>query len=377
MPSGEDEHNKSEVDQMSNPYGPTPGGGPQGQGGYGGGAPSWAQNPAGPAGFGPPAGPGPLPQGARPPGPGFGPGNDQGAGQWGTPPPPAKAPVDLGRLLPLIGGVLGVVGFFLGFLPGLSIGSGSASSSISVYGTRGYLPILILAVGLFAIAPLLPGAKKYTLPTALLSIVSLLGALTSLLTAKPDPSYSLGFGMILLLVVAVLQAAAAVFAWLTESGLLKVAPKAPKAPKAPAAQPSFPSSGPGAGPGPSAPPSAGGFGGYASGGYVPSPATGPVSAAGVPAPSSDVPSYAGYAGGSYSPSPGEAYNPYARGQEDRTGGSSPSTGSTPSVDPGPSHSAQYGSDTSGSGYSIPSSPSTGQHGRDDGPPPDVTQQVRF
>lgn len=297
---------------MSSPYGPPGHPGQQGPGPYGGGqggAPGWGPGPGGPGpggpgpaysgpGSGAPAqwgqGPGtPLPgQGSLP-----GQGNQSPSGQ----PPRAKAPkspVDLGRLIPLAVGGLGVLGFIFGFLPGLKV---SDQGTVPVYGTAGYLPILILLAGMLAYAPLLPGGKKYTLATALLSVAGFLGAVTSLTSGISSLvlSSTAGIGLILLLIVGFLQAAAAVYGALLEAGTLKpVAARPPAPPAAPAA------------PMPSAPPAA--FGGYGNQGYAP------------PAP------------------PAGGYPP------------------------------QYGP-----GAASDIEPTTGQHGRDDGPPPDVTQQVRF
>lgn len=253
---------------MSTPY-PPPGGGQQPPGPYGAPGPSsWAPGTSGQpygapgqgyGGFGGPGapqgygqapgaqGPGqqpPSPYG--PPGqqgpgqyapqrPGHGPGQQGPGGQFGGPPqhPPKSAkppkgprqPVDLNRILPLALAALGLLGFIFGFLHTLSVDDSLGISSGSVYSTHGYLPILVVLVGLFGVAPLLPGGKKYTLPTALLSVATLLAAITALTSgvSAPGPAVSRGAGLILLLIVALVQAAIAVYAWLTESGALKAA----------------------------------------------------------------------------------------------------------------------------------------------------------
>ncbi len=363
---------------MSSPYGPPAGAGPQGPGAYGApgqppwGAPGGQMSPAGQSyggsgqagpGYGVPAGqgaPGQWPAyGPGFPGrPGQGPGGPGGPGQWGVPDAPRaptapKAPVDLGRLLPFVVGGLGVLGFVFGFLPSFSYGAGSgggASVSASVYGGGpSYLPILLLIAGLLAVAPLLPGAGNYRVPCALLSVAGLLGAIAAILggnvfdsavTTGGLGSSSTGIGLILLLVVAVLQAAAAGYAWLLGSGGLKA--RAPKqaatlpgratpggSPFPPSSQ-GTPAGSPPAGPAAQGPP-AGGFGGYQSGGYM----------------------------------------PY------RDGGGQYGTGATPAVDPSRSYGQSYPSGPIASVEPEPGGPGAGQHGRDDGPPPDVTQQVRF
>ncbi|MET3804870.1 hypothetical protein ABIB25_001866 [Nakamurella sp. UYEF19] len=376
---------------MSNPYGP-PAGGQQGSGSYPGQGPAWGPGQgAGPYGappsYGQPAG-GSTPAGqGYVPGPAFGGGGpgqggpgqggpgqggpgqggmgagSDGPGQWGGPPPAATTPKapkaprppgtgpDLNRILPLVSGVLGVIAFIAGFLPSLSAGDGTTSVSVTVFGGGpSYLPILLLVVGLLAVAPLIPGGKKFTLVTVLLSVAGLLGAIGALATsniydlASSGATTSTGFGLILLLIVAVLLVASTGFGWLTESGILK--PAAPSAGR--------PSSGPASSP-------------YGNPGQSSQPA--PVPSA--PAAPSGQGSYGGYPPGGYQP-PADSYQPYGQSSvEPATSGqpnpspAAPATGSTPAVDP-PLYGGSYGQ-----------GPSTGQHGRDDGPPPDVTQQVRF
>ena len=135
--------------------------------------------------------------------------------------------MDLGRIVALVGGGLGVLGFIFGFLPGLKVSDGRGITlSASVYGTSGYLPILILLAGLLAVAPLLPGGKNYAPATALVSVAGFLGAVTSLTSGTSgllSVGTSAGIGLILLLIVGFLQAAAAVYGALLEAGTLKPA----------------------------------------------------------------------------------------------------------------------------------------------------------
>ena len=390
---------------MSSPYGQQGGPGQQGSGPYGGQGAQWAQQApgqAGPAFGGPPPGgpgqgfgPGYAPGGPAAGGPGFsgqsvgGPGQDgyggqaqggqvqggpgQGGPGHGSPlrgssqstgqQASAKMPVDLGKLLPLILGGLGVLAFILGFLPGQKYSSGGSSDSISVYSTVvAYLPILLLLTGLLAVAHLLPGGKKYPVPTALLAVVGLLAAITGLTSAADG--FSNGIGLILLLIVAILMAGAAVYAWLTESGGLKSPKAGPTggsnsgrlgAPGNSAFAPS--------GPAPSAAPAApAGYGGYPAGGY----------SGGAPGQPSESQSYGGYGAGQSSGSqphagPGESYQPYpAPGEQ---AGFRSGTGAHPAVD-GPSQSSSYGTSAG------EAAPLADRQGRDD-LPPDVTQQVRF
>jgi len=380
---------------MSNPYGPPGGPGQQAPGSFGGQPnPAWnqgqqpgqgysqggfGQGPAAPgpgygSGYGGPAGPqgnppgnvpgfgGPASQGPPPGRQGYGP----GFGASGHAPSTAKKPVDLGRLLPLVVGGLGVLAFILGFLPGTSVDSQSGSSdssSLSIYAVRGYLPILVLLAGLLALSALLPAGKKYSLPVAVVSVAGFLGALTSVFTVTNGvDSVSVGWALWLLLVVALLQAGAGVYAWLVESGTLERSAGRPKTPGAAdgSSSPNFaPATGGGGGP-------ASGFGGYAPGAYAPDSG----------ASAADPSSYGASGPGGYAPSNprgNESYGPSApsagsaAAPQYGTGANSPGAGPVGSSPFGPS-----GSDEAG-----PAGPATGQHGREDGPAPDVTQQVRF
>ncbi len=391
---------------MSSPYGPP--GGQQGPGSYGGpsGAP-WGPGQGAP-GYGPPQsgqgygqGQQPAPGAGYPPvygapdqrgpgqaGPDAGPSapDQRGAGQAGPDAGPSrsgsrskpKAAIDFARILPLVVGVLGVLAFFFGFLSAWKLDQQGSDASISVYATAGaYLPILLLLTGLLAVAPLIPKGRKYTLPTALLAVVGFLAALTQLISG--DGSYganlSVGVGLILLLVVSLLQALAAAFAWLTESGLVKLpAPSGQtksRAKKAATVEPVAPAQfGPTNQAGPQTGAQSGYGGSYPSGAYPPggyAPTGG--------GPTADAPAYGGYRPNAYGPpnSTGETRNPYATPDS-----ASPQsgTGATPTVDPGPLDDSPF---RPGGRYSDApvTGPSTGQHGRNDGPSPDETQQVRF
>lgn len=371
---------------MSSPYGPpgqqgpgpyggpgAPGsyGGPGGAGSYGGpGGAQWGPGGNVPTYGGPPPG-GPQYGGPGSPGQGYGPaygagpqrgpqsggqvpaGSGPGAGGSGAPasPPGAKprSGVDLARILSLSIAALGVLAFIFGFLSAWKANQQGVNVSISVYSTAAaYLPILLLLAGLLAVAPLVPGGGKYVFPTALLAIVGFLGALTQLISG--DDSYgislSAGIGLILLIVVSLLQAGAAAYAWLTDSGTVKPAGATPRTPrpKEPAApvetgQTQF---GPGTMSGPAS--GATGFGAAYPPGVDVQGGTGPTG------PGSDAPPYGGYVANPYNPSTvraGDQRNPYA----------------TPAEQPSPQ---------------TPSArPDTAGNGPDDGPSPDETQQVRF
>ena len=326
---------------MSSPYGPPggqqgpgsyggPSGGPWGPGGniptYGGQPPGGPQYgaPGGPAwpgqGFGPAYGTGAQqgpqsggqgPNSSAPSGSGSGAGGS--AGPMGPPRAKPQAGVDLARILSLAIGVLGVLAFFFGFLSAWKADQQGADLSISVYGTAGaYLPILLLLIGLLAVAPLVPKGGRYTLPTALLALVGFLAALTQLISG--DGSYggslSVGAGLILLIVVSLLQAGAAAYAWLTESGTLKPAGATPRAPR-----PKKQAGPPEPGQAQFEPTAASGRPGGASGfgaAYPPG-----VDVQGVNRPSGsgpDAPPYSGYVANPYNPSTaraGDERNPYA------------------------------------------------------------------
>ncbi len=231
--------------------------------------------------------------------------------------------MDLGRLLPLIVGGLGVVGFLVGLAPGrtYSLGDGTGDSA-SVYASFGYLPILVLVVGLLAVAPLLPGGRKYPIPTALLAIAAVLGVLMSLISGGWDVSglgTSPGIGLILLLIIALVQVVVAGYAALLDAGVRK-----PPAAKSSAGSP---------GPDP-----------HAAVGAAQSPPS--------PTGSGGPPGSPGYGG----------YPQYGAGD-------------VPPVDPSSSpYGSPYGSAPSGD--PTPGSPGTSRPRTDDGPS-DVTQQVRF
>lgn len=377
------------------PYG-TPGAPGQGYGAFGGpGAPQgYGQGPGQqgpgqqgpgqqpPSPYGPPGqqGPGqygPGPQGPGQQGPGQqGPGQQGPSGQFGTPPQkapkppkPPKAPrqpVDLNRILPLALAALGLLGFIFGFLHALSVDDNLGVGAVSVYATYGYLPILVVLVGLFGVAPLLPGGKKYTLPTALLSVATLLAAITALTSATSGLGSSVGrgAGLILLLIVALLQAAVAVYGWLTESGGLKPAGgRGGASSKLSPGQlpPVFvPAPDQQSGGRPSG--DRGGSGSYSPGAFGDNP----------PNRAPEAGAYGGYQPADYRPSgsSGDSFGSFAPAGSDPAAsqyGSGPGEQSD-------SHGAQR---TSGSADQAGRPEPTDKPRQGEEPPPDVTQQVRF
>lgn len=126
--------------------------------------------------------------------------------------------MDLGKILPLVVGVLALLNFIWGFLPFYSGGG----ASISIYGGgAGYLPLAFLIAGLLAIGPLLPKGQKASFAVAVISVVALLGALFALVMDGLGGGASKGIGIILLLIFGIFQTAAAVLLWLFDAGVIK------------------------------------------------------------------------------------------------------------------------------------------------------------
>ncbi|MTD14283.1 hypothetical protein GIS00_10020 [Nakamurella sp. YIM 132087] len=230
--------------------------------------------------------------------------------------------MDLGKILPLAIAGLAFLNLIFGFL---SVQDSTYGSS-SVYAALGWSPALLIAAGVIAAGSLLP--KKSTSPLAVagLSFAGGFGALFAFFDVV-----SPGIGFILILIFGLIQGIAGVVLLLIEGGIIPSAP----VPGAPAG----PSAGGPAGPGFNQPPAPQQF--------QPAP----------PAPEAPAaPTYGGYSAQS----------------EPNTGGygvpTGPSSGAVPAV----------GQPPAGQGYGQQSQPGQqGQGGPDDGPNPDVTQQVRF
>ncbi len=113
---------------------------------------------------------------------------------------------------------LALLNFIWGFLPA----SSSDYGSIAVFSSPATASIVILlAAGLLALGPMLPGGRSYAYPVAAASVAGALVQLFVLIMTTGGK----GVGMILLLIFGLLQAAAAVFAWLIGAGMVK--PSAP------------------------------------------------------------------------------------------------------------------------------------------------------
>lgn len=208
---------------MSAPYGPQQGGAPQGgaapyQGQPGPGQQQWGPGP-GPGGPGGPGGAGSGGPGMPAGGPG-GVGGPGGPGFRGSQGPSApRKPMNLGRILPLVVGGLGLLNLIWGFLPATS-SAYNDGDSISVFGIGyGWLPLLLLTGGLLAVGPLLPKGHKMSYVVAVISVVGLLGAFFTVVISSGNK----GIGIILLLVFGFLQAVAAIVLWLFDAGVIKSA----------------------------------------------------------------------------------------------------------------------------------------------------------
>lgn len=205
---------------MSAPYGPQQGGAPQG-----GPAPYQGQPGPGQQQWGPGPGPG-MPAG--------GPGGVGGPGGPGFPgsqgPSAPRKPMNLGRILPLVVGGLGLLNFIMGFLPYLTADSAifNGDKSVSIYGAGpGYLPLAFLIAGLLALGPLLPRGHKASFAVAVISVVAFVGTIFALamdsFASGTSENIGKGIGIILLLVFGFLQAAAAIVLWLFDAGVIKSA----------------------------------------------------------------------------------------------------------------------------------------------------------
>ena len=298
-------------------------------------------------------------------------------------------------MLPSTIGVLALLGFLFGFLPGLTVNDSDVGTvSRSVYAVEGHVPILLVLVGLAAVAPLLPGGSRFVLPTALLSVAGVLAAVTAFtsVTSGYGSTYGRGVGLVLLMIVAFLEAVAAIYHWLTDARSSKPATPAGdrftsssgrgSATPSTAVPGSFlPVTGPGA-PTFAPPPTSGGpypdragpgqLGGYPQGGFIPGPAGSSTS------PPPDATDYGGYHPGTYRP-PGSPASPFGSaappaadmsGQLFRTGADPAASAPSPYGErppaPSPAAAQNRGEDRTGN-----------QSGPEEEPPPDITQQVRF
>ena len=330
-----------------------------------------------------------------------------------------KQPTDLGKILPLAVAGLAVVVVIVAFFAAIKTTASGGGISQTANGSSVWLavsaaPGLLLAGGLAALASFLPpslhaGTRPFT--AFALSAAGALTALFALFTAGKTvvtgtlttgtvtSQTSVGIGLVLVLIVGLLQAAAAGWAWFAGGTAAAGAAAGSGAPAtSPASRPGPAAGLAGFGPGPSGPgqsgpgqpgPGQSGPGPSGPGGYGrpdapgPRPESGSEQTGGFAAAR---PGYGGYGGqaepsyGGYQPSPSDAGG-YTAGRHGE-----PSSASGPSAPDSPDSSAEaqpYGADGGATrivrpGQSGPNATGPGSSsGQDDGPPPDVTQQVRF
>lgn len=146
--------------------------------------------------------------------PGQGPQQSQ-PGPYGPPHGGGGTKLGLPTILHLVVAGLGLVNFFIGFADAHDEGD-------SFFSGGSALPALFLLAGLFSLPAILPGEnKKPGLAPAAFAVAGMLTILFFTFTTDFD----LGVGAILLMVFGILQAIAAVVAYLFDQGIIK--PPAP------------------------------------------------------------------------------------------------------------------------------------------------------
>lgn len=145
------------------------------------------------------------------------------------PPPGGGLKLSLPQILALVAGGLGLLNLFLGFAP---ISTGASFYEVSY----GWIPALFAAAGFATLPAILPGAKDKK-AGLLPAVLSLAGALAFLFTVFAA-SGSLAAGGVMVLIFGILQAGAAVTAYLFEEGIVK--PPAPNPYGAPGGYPQQP-----------------------------------------------------------------------------------------------------------------------------------------
>jgi hypothetical protein len=150
-----------------------------------------------------------FPSGAPGGYPGQGPQQPQ-PGQGYGPPQGGGMKLSLPQILALVAAGLGLLNLFLGFAP--------VSTGTSFYeGGLGWIPAVLVIGGLLELPAILPGDDK---PGIAPAVVSLGGALAFLFMVF-SYSGSLAAGGVMVLIFAILQAGAAVVAYLFDVGILK------------------------------------------------------------------------------------------------------------------------------------------------------------
>jgi hypothetical protein len=156
-----------------------------------------------------------FPSGAPGGYPGQGPQQPQPGPGYGPPPQGGGLKLSLAQILALVAGGLGVLNLFLGFAPIVTGGSFYEAFT-------GWVPALLAIGGLLELPAILPGDSRK--PGILPPVVTLATTLAFLFTVFSFNG-SLAVGGVMVLIFGILQAAAAVVAYLFETGIIK--PPAP------------------------------------------------------------------------------------------------------------------------------------------------------
>ncbi|HEV7650012.1 MAG TPA: DUF5336 domain-containing protein [Actinophytocola sp.] len=125
-------------------------------------------------------------------------------------PPGSSTKLGLPQILILVVGGLSLINFFVGFADAAD-GGGSFFEGGSV------VPGMFLLAGLFVLPSILPGGAKPGIAPAAFSVAAVLTVLFFVFSTSAD----IGVGTILMLIFGIVQAAAAVVAFLFEAGVMK------------------------------------------------------------------------------------------------------------------------------------------------------------
>ncbi|WP_436492297.1 DUF5336 domain-containing protein [Actinokineospora sp. HUAS TT18] len=142
--------------------------------------------------------------------PGGAPGGYPGPQGPGYAPAPARPKLELAQILHLVVAGLGLLNLFLGFAP-IVAETGFYETSF------GWIPALLFIGGAFALPVVLPGEKKVGITSAVVTVGGMLAFLFTVFAF----SGSLKAGGIMVLIFAIIQSGAAVFALLFEAGVIK------------------------------------------------------------------------------------------------------------------------------------------------------------
>jgi hypothetical protein len=155
--------------------------------------------------------------------PGGAPGGYPGQGPqqptMGYTPTPAGPKLELAQILHMAVAGLGVLNLFLGFAP-IAAGTGFYESPF------GWIPAMLFLGGLLAVPAILPGDKKVGLASPATTLAVALAFLFTVFAIDSD----LKAGGVMVLIFGLLQAGAAVTAYLFDNGVIKPPQPAPANP---------------------------------------------------------------------------------------------------------------------------------------------------